>query len=44
MVAGDVDIVDLIAVELAGMWACMNWTPGLLDGPDYQLLIAWRHT
>ena len=42
MVEGDVDIVDLIAdVHSAVVRACMNWIPGLLDGPDCQLLIAW---
>jgi hypothetical protein len=41
MVEGDVDIVDLIVGERsAEVLACMNWTPGLLDGPNTQLWIV----
>jgi hypothetical protein len=43
MVEGDVDIVDSIAdVHSAVVRTCMNWTPGLLDGPNYQLCVIWN--
>jgi hypothetical protein len=42
MVEGDVGIVDLIAdVHFAAVRICMNWIPGLLDGPDRQLWVEW---